>query len=103
MASVSTKHEFVSPKPASTDPTLWDSDAINADHVYAGGADGEVIGWDPASATKTSWVARIPDTPVTSYGDIPVGKVRCFFGGSPTKFAIVYNDNGIFREISITL
>lgn len=58
MADVAVTHPFVSTKADGADtarvrPTNW-----NANHTYAGGADGDVVAYDAAAVTKATWAKR---------------------------------------------
>lgn len=102
MVDVLINHAFVSGKPASSDPTKVDGPKWDAALVVSAGADGESIVRDSASTTGASFLQMIPAIPVTSYDDIPDGQVRMFWGGTPTKLALVYNNGGTFVEMSVT-
>lgn len=102
MAEVEVNHPFISPKPASADPTRIDGPKWNDDMVFAGGSDGQVASRDSATTNGASWMWATPAIPVTSLDEIPNGQVRFFYGGSPTRFAVVFNNDGTFIEISVT-
>jgi hypothetical protein len=58
MADTSVKHAFLSLKADGADTTRVRPTNWNADHIYAGGAEGDVPSFDSASATKATWVKR---------------------------------------------
>lgn len=98
MADVEVKPAFVSPKPSSSDSTKIDGPRWNAARLFSGGADGEVVVRDSASATGASWMAMLPPVPVTSNSQIPNGQARIFVGDG--VYALRYNDNGTFIDIA---
>ena len=58
MADVAVAHPFVSTKADGADTTRVRPSNWNANHLYAGGADDDVVAYDTASATKGTWVKR---------------------------------------------
>ncbi len=58
MADVAVTHPFVSTKADGADTTRVRPTNWNANHTYAGGADGDVVAYDAAAATKATWAKR---------------------------------------------
>lgn len=66
------------------------------------GTDGHALVLDSTSTYGVVSRMMVPAVPVDDYADIPVGEVRFFFGGSPVRFEMVYNDNGNYIVNGVT-
>jgi hypothetical protein len=58
MADVATAHPFISLKADGADSTRVRPTNWNANHLYAGGAEGDVPAFDATAATKATWAKR---------------------------------------------
>ena len=83
---------------APIDAAKWDDPLL-----ISGGENGQAAVMDSTSPQGASWGWLIPAAPVTSYDQIPLGQVRVYFGGTPEKLALVYNNNGTYVEMSVTI
>jgi len=75
MADVATAHPFISLKADGADTTRVRPTNWNANHAYAGGADGDVVAYDAAAGTKATWVkrAKVLSMLTTAVGNVGVG------------------------------
>jgi hypothetical protein len=75
MADVAVAHPFVSTKADGADTTRVRPSNWNANHAYAGGADGDVPAYDAAAVTKATWVkrAKVLSIITTAVGNVGAG------------------------------
>lgn len=97
------EHEVKSGRPAPSGvPGKIDGYLYDQPLILGGGSTGQSIVRDSTADKGGVWDWMVPAVPVTSYDDIPDGQVRFYFGGTPTKLALVYNNGGTFVEMSVT-